>query len=73
VLTVTTPTSQEPGVGVLGAKDAVLCVMGELDAPDEMRREAAAGSSDGSGTWGDYAATWQHPNVTTIELQVADE
>jgi hypothetical protein len=73
VLSVTTPTSQEPGVGVLGAEDAVLCVMDELDAPDDMRREAAAGSSDGSGTWADFTASWKHPDLMTTELRVIDE
>jgi hypothetical protein len=44
VLTVTTPAGLEPGVGAVGATEAVLCVMDELDAPD-ARRHAPRGRS----------------------------
>jgi len=73
VLTVTTPLSREPGVGVVGANEAVLCVMDELDAPDDVRREAAAGSSDGSGAWRDYTADWKHPSRISLALEVREE
>jgi hypothetical protein len=69
----TTPSDREPGTGAIGANEAVLCVMDELDAPDDMRREAAAGTEDGSGAWSNYSATWAHPDALTIELRVTQE